>query len=322
MDKKNSILAIHPGALGDVVLSFFSIERLAGCFSSVHLACQGEIGRIARRLGIADRSFALESALFTGFYGPPSPRFSAWLADFDTILLFSISEELEKRLRAQASANVVRILPRPDPKVRIHVADHLAAGLVRSGLIKDPGRGAARLSAAGFADRRDKSADFTKILIHPGAGSRKKRWPMPRFFELAQRLEAAGLSPRFLLGPAETDLAALIGREEKPLTIVEDAASLLECLQKAGSLVGNDSGVSHLAAFVGLSTVAVFGPSDPVRWAPKGRAAVSVFAGGIDCPPCVETPDHDCRHRRCLEAVTVKAVVDALGRLAGEMIRC
>ena len=322
MDIKGSLLVIHPGALGDVVLSFFSIERLAGCFSSVHLVCQSEIGKIAHRLGIVDRSFALESAFFAGLYGPPSARLSAWLAEFDTILLFSISEELENQVRKQAAADVVRIAPRPEPNVRIHVTDHLAAEIGRSGLFKGHRCDDARRAKAGFRDRRDENADVGIVLLHPGAGSRKKRWPVQRFFEAARRLEADGLSPHFLLGPAETDLAPVIGRENKPLTLVEDAVSLLKCLQMAGSLVGNDSGVSHLAAFIGLSTVAVFGPSDPVRWAPKGRAAVPVFAEGIDCLPCVEDTDHDCRQRRCIEAVTVKAVVDALERLSGDMIRC
>ncbi|MCF8079633.1 MAG: glycosyltransferase family 9 protein [Desulfobacterales bacterium] len=322
MDKKNSLLVIHPGALGDVVLSFFSIARLAGCFSSVQLACQGEIGKIARRLGIVDRSFALESAFFAGLYGPPSTRLSAWLAEFDTILLFSVSGELQKLLREQVSADVVRVPPRPEPNIRIHVVDHLAAEIGRSGLFEGHRCDDARRAAAGFRDRRDENADVRKVLIHPGAGSRKKSWPMTRFFELAHRLKEGGFVPQFLLGPAETDLAPLIRRENKPLTVVEDAVSLLECLQKAGSLVGNDSGVSHLAAFIGLPTVAVFGPSDPVRWAPKGRAAVPVFAEGIDCLPCAEDTDHDCRHRRCLEAVTVKDVVEALERFSGDMIRC
>jgi ADP-heptose:LPS heptosyltransferase len=322
MDEEKSLLVIHPGALGDVVLSFCSIERLAGCFSSVHLVCQGEIGKIAHRLGIVDRSFALESAIFAGLYGPPSTRLSAWLAEFDTIVLFSISEELEKHVRKQAAADVVRIAPRPEPNIRVHVTSHLAAEISRSGLFEERRCDDARRAKAGFRDRRDKNADVGKVLIHPGAGSLKKRWPVTRFFELAHRLKEGGFAPQFLLGPAETDLAPLIGRENKPLTVVEDAVSLLNCLQQAGSFVGNDSGVSHLAAFIGLRTVAVFGPSDPVRWAPKGRAAIPVFAEEIDCLPCVEGADRDCRHRRCLEAVTVKAVVDAWEQLSGDLIRC
>jgi ADP-heptose:LPS heptosyltransferase len=312
MDKKKSILVIHPGALGDVVLSFLSIEQLGVCFSSVHLACQGEIGRVAHRLGLVESYFALESAFFAGLYGTPSTRFSAWLAEFDSILLFSVSGELEKRLREQVSADVVRISPRPEPNTRIHVTDHLAAEIGRSGLFERQRWDDARRTKAEFRDRRDENADVGKVLLHPGAGGRKKMWPAPHFFELARRLKADGLVPQFLLGPAETDLAGLICREDQPLVIVEDAVSLMRCLQQAGALVGNDSGVSHLAAFVGLPTVAVFGPSDPVQWAPKGRAAVAVFAKDAGCLPGPEDACDDCRHRRCLEAVPVQTVIDVL----------
>jgi ADP-heptose:LPS heptosyltransferase len=315
---KGSLLVIHPGALGDVVLSFFSIERLAGCFSSVHLACQGEIGKIAHRLGIVDRCLALESAFFAGLYGPLSTRLSAWLAEFDTILLFSVSGDLEKLLREQVSAKVVRIAPRPEPNVRIHVTDHLAKALARSGLTHQHGCETGWLSGADLLDCRSKEADARRVLIHPGAGSRKKRWPAHRFFEVASRLEAEGFSPRFLLGPAETDCADLVRQENRPLIVTEDALSLLDCLQKAGALVGNDSGISHLAAFIGLPTVAVFGPSDPVRWAPKGPAAAAVFAGGLECTPCFENPSNDCRRRRCFENISAAAVIDAFYQILSQ----
>jgi lipopolysaccharide heptosyltransferase III len=53
-------------------------------------------------------------------------------------------------------------------------------------------------------------------------------------------------------------------------------------LSRAGLFVGNDSGVTHLAAAAGAPTVALFGPTDPAQWAPVGPAVVVVRAAAID----------------------------------------
>ena len=42
-------------------------------------------------------------------------------------------------------------------------------------------------------------------------------------------------------------------------------------LRKAAAYVGNDSGITHLAAALGVPVAALFGPTDPNRWAPRGR---------------------------------------------------
>ena len=93
------------------------------------------------------------------------------------------------------------------------------------------------------------------VAIHPFSGSAKKNWPLERFTELAGRLGAA----EFCEGPKEgthrfTDLCALA-----------------TWLGGAAAYVGNDSGISHLAAAVGVPVVALFGPTDPRVWAPRGE---------------------------------------------------
>ena len=107
------------------------------------------------------------------------------------------------------------------------------------------------------------------LALHPGSGSPAKCWPLDRFAALARRL--AGARPFLVaLGPAESEqrfasLPGAVVARELPLR------TLGALLSRAGLFVGNDSGVSHLAAASGATTLALFGPTDPAVWSPVGR---------------------------------------------------
>ena len=108
------------------------------------------------------------------------------------------------------------------------------------------------------------------LAVHPGAGSPAKAWPAGRFAALVRR-HAVGHGWLLVAGPADADAArpllslpgAVVARE-LPLRVLAAAVS------RAGLFVGNDSGVSHLAAAAGAPTLALFGPTDPVQWSPVG----------------------------------------------------
>ncbi len=303
MSVPKPVLVIHPGALGDVVASFFALRRLAERFEAVHLVCQQQIGEMACSIGTVDRSFPIESARFSALYGTPSAWLKEWIAGYAAVLLLAVSPEPADNLKQWFTGPVIRIPPRPPLDRRVHTATHLVAHFARHGL--------AAPAAPGYEDLRDPKADANRVVLHPGAGSPRKRWPVQRFLEASRRLAAAGLAPEFFLGPAETGLEDSIRRQGWPLFLTDDLPRLAAYLRCAGGFVGNDSGVSHLAAYIGLPTVAVFGPTDPVRWAPMGRTAAVVAPFGLQCSPCLEAPEAECTSPDCLSAVSVQRVVDA-----------
>jgi hypothetical protein len=102
------------------------------------------------------------------------------------------------------------------------------------------------------------------VAIHPFSGSARKNWPLENFIDLAHRLP---LPARFCTG------------SEHPLEGAFQAPDLyqLACwLARARLYIGNDSGISHLAAAVGVPVIVLFGPTDPAIWAPRGNR-VRVF---------------------------------------------
>ena len=119
------------------------------------------------------------------------------------------------------------------------------------------------------------------------------------------------MSLQFLLGPAEWNLAQRLG-DVGPVTMPENLMALGDILGAAAGFIGNDSGVTHLAAFLGVPTVAVFGPSDPVRWRPIGPTVGVVGGEGPKCAPCFEAEQRpDCEVRECLLRVSPEQVVVA-----------
>lgn len=106
--------------------------------------------------------------------------------------------------------------------------------------------------------------------IHPFSGSPRKNWPLERFRELARSLSTR-LPVKWCAGPEE----ALEGAER-----LDNLLDLGMWLKAAKVYVGNDSGITHLAAAVGVATVAIFGPTDPDVWGPRGPRTRAIRAPG------------------------------------------
>jgi len=107
------------------------------------------------------------------------------------------------------------------------------------------------------------------LAVHPGSGSHRKNWPSGR---LAAVIEALAPSSPWLLveGPADEGAAARL-RSAHSISARELPPRVLgTVLAKAGLFLGNDSGVSHLAAAWGAPTLPLFGPTDPAVWGPVG----------------------------------------------------
>jgi ADP-heptose:LPS heptosyltransferase len=308
MPAEKPVLVIHPGALGDVVVSFPAVDGLSARFGAVHLLCQDQIGKAAVKLAVVDRFFPLESSRFAGLYGEFSVSLTQWLRTYRAVLVLSVSRQPAAGIRDHFPGPVLRIPPRPPADARRHTADHLVEQLAANGWI-DP------MPADRFKDLRATEANGKRVLIHPGAGSAEKRWPVECFFELAERLSGAGMRPSFFLGPAETDLEGKIRQHRWPLFLTGDLSELVDHLRSAAALVGNDSGVSHLAAYIGLCTVAVFGPTDPGRWAPRGRAAAAVAPEKKGLFGSGQHRAAQAGSRAPIEAVSVQQVLAALAEL-------
>ncbi len=155
------------------------------------------------------------------------------------------------------------------------------------------------------------------VMLQPGARYWFKAWPPERFAELACRL-AKKYDCRILIGgdAKERDLAESIRANAR--TAVVPLAGRLTLLQYAAVLkrcalfVGNDNGPMHMAAALGVPVVALFGPSNPVEWGPRG-ARTEVLYKGLDCRRCFH-PTCTRGEESCMKQIPVDEVFAAATR--------
>lgn len=148
------------------------------------------------------------------------------------------------------------------------------------------------------AARRDVAGDArAAAMLAPGSGGRAKCWPREHWLALARELGGASV----LVGPVEIerdDPRAWPWLAPVSFVVEADAVAMAARVGAAVAFVGNDSGTTHLAAMLGVPTLALFGPGEPAVFAPNGPRVRVLRADS---------------HR--LEDLTVPAVADALAAL-------
>lgn len=152
------------------------------------------------------------------------------------------------------------------------------------------------------------------LVIHPGTSEfgARKRWPLDRFTGLADRVRAeSGLAPLFALGPVERAGELELRRTGGPKTVVHPSslAHLAGLLRRAACFVGCDSAPLHLASNLRTPVVGLYGPTDPVLFAPYYPPAV-VVVKGLPCPRCGAA---HCNHGvPRMEAISVDEVLEGI----------
>jgi ADP-heptose:LPS heptosyltransferase len=182
--------------------------------------------------------------------------------------------------------------------------------LVESGIPADPGA----LDITAPSDPVTAWAAGATV-VHPGAASAARRWPVERFATVARRELAAGrrvvVTGSVAERPAAQRLAVLAGLD--PGSVLAGTTGLLPLISviaRAGRLVSGDTGVAHIATAVGTPSVVLFGPVSPEEWGPPPDRIqhLALWAGRRGDP-------HGDRLDAGLAEITVGDVLAALDQL-------
>lgn len=166
-----------------------------------------------------------------------------------------------------------------------------------------------------LADR--KLEDTPLAALAPGAAHATKRWPIPHWQALAERLRSAGYRLVVVGGPEDRGVARQLGTQVESaageFTLQETGA----CLARAKVLVSGDTGVMHIATGVGTPVVALFGPTVEAFGFFPYRARAAVLEENLSCRPCSTAGTARCPlgHHRCLNDLLPDRVAAAVARL-------
>jgi heptosyltransferase III len=263
-------LLIRPGAIGDCILSLPILQYLATEFTEVWIP-----SAVVPLIRFADavRPLASTGIDLVGVGDLTMPQqLKSKLQSFDSIISWYGTSRPEFREALESLGVECHFHPAlPDKNTSEHVTDFFARQVgAPDGLIPQ-------------IDVKPSSPRGT-IVIHPFSGSRLKNWPLNSYCELAAQLR---LPIEWTAGPEE-ELSGAIR--------FSSLAELGSWILGASLYVGNDSGITHLAAAVGVPTLALFGPLSPLNWTPRG-GNVTVL------------------HSPSLEKLDVQTVIGSVNRL-------
>ena len=276
-----AILVSHAGALGDFITALPSIGVWRRLHALERTVLLGRAAFAALCGGMFDEVWDAGSGRFASLYGPaPDARLAGPFSSFLSALLFTpTASPLAANLADLGVRGITKQEPFPQgPSPTrgaghfMHVVDyHLS--LFPAEVVTDADR-IPRIAPPDDPEAARVVQPGT-IAIHPGSGSAGKNWPLARFVELAHRLEARGGRIVWIEGPAE--------RGGMPGAQIWGGLSLPALgsrISRCALFVGNDSGISHLAAAVGCPSVVLFGATNPAVWAPRGERVEIVDSGG------------------------------------------
>ena len=245
-------MVIRPGAIGDFIVSLPAIVSLET--ESFEVWMNGRMVSLFRLAPVAGRARGISSTGLDrlGIMEPPAALIEE-LRGFDSIVSWYGANRPEFRETVAALGLPFTFLPAlPPAGTGVHATDFYLDQV--RGLGECRNDGIPRLDCP-VAERENFA------VIHPFSGSPRKNWSLENFQALAKQLES------------EMPVRWCAGDDDPPLpnaVRIPDLYDLACWLAKARLYVGNDSGITHLAAAVGTPVLAFFGPTDPDVWAPRG----------------------------------------------------
>ena len=270
-----NVLVIRPGAIGDALLAFPTLHALRAKYTAnrITFVSNASVLPLAQAWKLADEVADFEMTRWSELFSSKGIRNAelrellaatgmaiCWLSDPDQCV--------ETNLRGAGVKKIIVAPGRPAQNSFAHVAEYLAS------TVKIPAKQVRQwhptLSAAPETGRT--------VAIHPGSGSERKNWPIASYADIIKSLWQEHYEVLLLAGPADEQRLAYLHHHLKPpeglyrMLVNAPLVEIAQQLRQCRGYLGNDSGITHLAAMLGVPTVAIFGPGSRVsNWEPLGK---------------------------------------------------
>lgn len=292
------ILLIRGGALGDFIVTLPTIRLLRERWPDAHIELLGHprLAEVALQRYYLDAARSVNHGPLSAFFTPRAVLDPAWMdyiGGFELVLSYFYDPDglFEANLKRCDPGRILTHPPQVPDQFGRPAASHFAQILEPLGLELNGNEASELFStseddAAATAFLAGLNPSVRLVAIHPGSGGESKNWPIESWAELGRRL--VGFAPDLTLllieGEADAERAQFLMEAWKDLPLLRarwlPLSILAALLKKAVLYLGHDSGITHLAAASAkdLPIIALFGPTDPMVWAPP-RVGVQVLKG-------------------------------------------
>lgn len=272
---RGRILVIRGGAIGDFILTLPALAALRKQFRQTHIEVLGypHVASLAKLAGYANEIRSIEARALAGFFarkGDLDEALSEHFASFNIIVsyLYDPDEIFRENIARCSKAQFIAGPHRPTEAEDIHATEVFLKPLERLAIFEaDP---VPRIPVATNSGNDSR----TTLAIHPGSGSEKKNWPEEHWTALLQMI-GAGTDWRILLvgGEAEQErlqrLASIVPIDRLSVAVHQPLTELAVRSASCDAFLGHDSGITHLAAAVGLRGLALWAGTNPKIWRPR-----------------------------------------------------
>ncbi|GER87425.1 hypothetical protein KDW_15870 [Dictyobacter vulcani] len=288
------ILVLRPGAIGDTLVTFPLLQRLQRTIPDLELTFVGNAAvlPLLQEFKLAQEVSNFEERLWSRLFLPADSRgqqlLHSKLQQIDCAICWLGDPEgtVKANLRFAGVSQIFIMPGRPGSRVSLPIVDYLATNIRH---LVGPDISWQPPNAYAWPPNSESIRNHT-IAIHPGSGGAAKCWPLTHFVELITALWQQATPVLICVGPAEQtrllDLQNLLPEPPAPelLHMMQDAplTLLAQTLRQCCGYVGNDSGITHLAALLGMPTLALFGPSNPTIWHPIGERVQIIHNPSLD----------------------------------------
>jgi heptosyltransferase III len=230
---------------------------------------------LAAAAGLAKSVHTIDSPRLAGLFAPngswPS-EISDYFCRFQWIIsyLHDPDKVFQSNLARCSSARFIAGPHRPDESAGLHATQALLRPLELLGISNADGIPALKLP--GVADLSRSPAKW--LAAHPGSGSARKNWPEQNWLELSRRIvNETRLNLLLIGGEAEADRVTRLAARLPPerVRVAQDwpLVQLAGCMQECAAFIGHDSGITHLAAALGLPGMVLWADTVEAVWRPR-----------------------------------------------------
>jgi len=280
------ILVIRGGAIGDFVLTLPVLAALRAQlpYARLEVLGYGHIARLALVGGLADQVRSIEARPLAGFFargGELTPELQDYFAGFALVISYLYDPDgiFQANVARCSKAQFIAGPHRPGDAANIHATEVFLKPLERLAIFDaDP--------TPRLATSHPRSTS-NQLALHPGSGSARKNWPDTSWAELFTYLiRSTNIKVLLIGGEAEEDrlvrLASRVPSDRIKLARNLPLPELAEQMAGCRAFVGHDSGITHMAAALGLRGLVLWGETSQAVWRPRSeRMKLLAAPGGL-----------------------------------------